>query len=91
MVERDREAEAEAKATAMVSDAIANGSVQAINYFIAQKYVEAFSELANSPNQKLVLMPMETSGVIGSLAGIAELAKDALARQAAPVPPRIGG
>lgn len=78
---RERLAEAEAKATAMVSDAIANGSVQAINYFIAQKYVEAFSELANSPNQKLVLMPMETSGVIGSIAGIAELAKEAFAKQ----------
>ena len=78
---RERLAEAEAKATAMVSDAIANGSVQAINYFIAQKYVEAFSELANSPNQKLVLMPMETSGVIGSIAGIAELAKEAFTKQ----------
>ena len=78
---RERLAEAEAKATTMVSDAIANGSVQAINYFIAQKYVEAFSELANSPNQKLVLMPMETSGVIGSIAGIAELAKEAFAKQ----------
>ena len=77
---RERLAEAEAKATAMVSDAIANGSVQAINYFIAQKYVEAFSELANSPNQKLVLMPMETSAVIGSIAGIAELAKEAFAK-----------
>ena len=78
---RERLAEAEAKATTMVSEAIANGSVQAINYFIAQKYVEAFSELANSPNQKLVLMPMETSGVIGSIAGIAELAKEAFTKQ----------
>ena len=79
---RERLAEAEAKATAMVSDAIANGSVQAINYFIAQKYVEAFSELANSPNQKLVLMPMEATGVISSIAGISELAKEAFAKQA---------
>ncbi len=79
---RERLAEAEAKATTMVSDAIANGSVQAINYFIAQKYVEAFSELANSPNQKLVLMPMETTGVISSIAGVAELAKEAFAKQA---------
>ena len=78
---RERLAEAEAKATAMVSDAIANGSVQAINYFIAQKYVEAFSELANSPNQKLVLMPMEATGVISSIAGISELAKEAFAKQ----------
>ncbi|AMJ55967.1 MULTISPECIES: SPFH domain-containing protein [Stenotrophomonas] len=87
---RKRLAEAEAKATAMVSDAIANGSVQAINYFIAQKYVEAFSELASSPNQKLVLMPMETSGVIGSIAGIAELAKEALAKQGEPKQPARG-
>ncbi len=87
---RERLAEAEAKATAMVSDAIANGSVQAINYFIAQKYVEAFSELANSPNQKLVLMPMETSGVIGSIAGIAELAKEAFAKQGEPKQPARG-
>jgi len=78
---RERSAEAEAKATAMVSDAIANGNVQAINYFIAQKYVEAFSELAHSPNQKLVLMPMEATGVISSIAGVAELAKEAFAKQ----------
>ena len=72
---RERLAEAEAKATAMVSDAIAQGNVQAINYFVAQKYMEAFKEFAESPNQKFVMMPMETAGVIGSLAGIAELAK----------------
>ncbi len=78
---RERLAEAEAKATAMVSEAIAQGDVQAINYFVAQKYVEAFKELASSPNQKLVLMPMEASGVIGSIAGIAELAKEAFAKQ----------
>jgi regulator of protease activity HflC (stomatin/prohibitin superfamily) len=78
---RERLAEAEAKATTMVSDAIANGNVQAINYFVAQKYVEAFAELANSPNQKLVLMPMEASGVIGSIAGVAELAREAFGRQ----------
>ncbi|AUZ55622.1 SPFH/Band 7/PHB domain protein [Stenotrophomonas acidaminiphila] len=78
---RERLAEAEAKATAMVSEAIAQGDVQAINYFVAQKYVEAFRELASSPNQKLVLMPMEASGVIGSIAGVAELAREAFARQ----------
>lgn len=92
---RERLAEAEAKATQMVSAAIAQGDVQAINYFIAQKYVEAFKELASSPNQKLVLMPMEASGVIGSIAGIAELAKQALgdrepARTARATPPRLG-
>jgi hypothetical protein len=65
----------------MVSDAIAQGDVQAINYFVAQKYVEAFKELATGPNQKFVLMPMESSGVIGSIAGIAELAKEALGKQ----------
>ncbi len=75
------EKEAEAKATAMVSEAIAQGDVQAINYFVAQKYVEAFRELASSPNQKLVLMPMEASGVIGSIAGVAELAREAFAKQ----------
>ena len=78
---RERLAEAEAKATRMVSEAIAQGDVQAINYFVAQKYVEAFKELASSPNQKLVLMPMEASGVIGSIAGVAELAREAFARQ----------
>ena len=80
---RERLAEAEARATQMVSDAIAAGSVQAINYFVAQKYVEAFKELATAPNQKFVLMPMESSGVIGSIAGIAELAKEALGNQQA--------
>ena len=80
---RERLAEAEARATQMVSDAIANGDVQAINYFIAQKYVEAFRELATAPNQKFVLMPMEASGVIGSIGGIAELAREALGKQQA--------
>lgn len=75
---RERQAEAEAKATQLVSDAIAGGNVQAINYFVAQKYIEAFKALAQAPNQKFVLMPMEASGVIGSLAGIGELAKQAL-------------
>ena len=83
---RERLAEAEAKATQMVSVAIAEGDVQAINYFVAQKYVEAFEKLATAPNQKFVLMPMETSGIIGSIAGIAELAKDALASQQGAAP-----
>ncbi len=87
---RERLAEAEAKATTLVSQAIAQGDVQAINYFVAQKYVEAFKALAMAPNQKLVLMPMEASGVIGSLAGIAELAKDAFDKQPSSRPPRIG-
>src|SRR5690606_11908159 len=92
---RERLAEAEANATQMVSDASAGGNVNAINYFGAQKYSEAFRALAQAPNQKFVLMPMEASGVIGSLGGIAELAKEALVQQpsrAAPAQmPRQGG
>ncbi len=92
---RERQAEAEAKATQLVSDAIAGGNVQAINYFVAQKYIEAFKALAQAPNQKFVLMPMEASGVIGSLAGIGELAKQALDAKSplpstAPQAPRAG-
>lgn len=78
---RERAAEAEAKATQMVSDAIASGNVNAINYFIAQKYVEALKVIGSAPNQKLVLMPLEASGVIGSIAGIAELAKEVMGKQ----------
>ncbi|WP_321394256.1 SPFH domain-containing protein [Emcibacter sp.] len=70
---REREAEAEAKATQMVSEAIANGDPQAINYFIAQKYVETLSDFARSPNEKLVFMPLEASGVIGALGGMTEM------------------
>jgi len=75
---RERLAQAEANATQMVSEAISQGNVQAINYFVAQKYVEAFRDLAKAPNQKFVLMPMESSGIIGSIAGIGELARSAL-------------
>jgi regulator of protease activity HflC (stomatin/prohibitin superfamily) len=74
---RERLAQAEAKATTDVSVAINKGSVQAINYFVAQKYVEALNAFAESPNQKMLLMPMEVSSVIGSIAGIAEVAKEA--------------
>ena len=91
---RERLAQAEAKATEMVSNAIAQGNVQAINYFVAQKYIEAFKSLAEAPNAKFVMMPMESAGVIGSLGGIAELAKEALDRQPGrPVapPPRLPG
>ena len=80
---RERSAEAEAKATQLVSTAIAQGNVQAINYFVAQKYIEAFKALAESPNQKFVLLPMESAGILGSLAGIAELAKESLSSQQA--------
>ncbi|MEP7349277.1 MAG: SPFH domain-containing protein [Sphingorhabdus sp.] len=74
---REREAEAEAKATQMVSDAIAGGNAQAINYFIAQKYVEAVSLFATSPNAKTILFPVEATQLIGTLGGIGELAKEA--------------
>jgi len=87
---RERQAQAEAKATEMVSTAIAGGNVQAINYFIAQKYVEALKAMAASPNQKMVLMPFEATGVIGALGGIGELAKTAL-RDGAAGPPAVRG
>jgi regulator of protease activity HflC (stomatin/prohibitin superfamily) len=70
---RERLAEAEARATQMVSDAIASGSTQAINYFVAQKYVEALKAFATSPQQKTLILPMEASGILGALAGITEL------------------
>ncbi len=73
---RERLAEAEAKATQMVSDAIANGDVQAVNYFVAQKYTEALATIGSAPNQKVVLMPMEASALIGSLGGIGAIAKE---------------
>lgn len=76
---REREAEAEAKAVAMVSEAVAKGEAQAVNYFVAQRYVQALEKVASAPNQKLVMMPLEAAGVIGAVAGIAEIARDALA------------
>jgi regulator of protease activity HflC (stomatin/prohibitin superfamily) len=72
---REREAEAEANATRDVSDAIANGDVQAVNYFVAQKYVEAFEKLAISPQQKLVIVPTDMAGIASSIGGIGELTK----------------
>jgi regulator of protease activity HflC (stomatin/prohibitin superfamily) len=78
---RERLAQAEARATTMVSQAIAQGDVQAINYFVAQKYVDALKEFAGSPNQKVLFLPMEASALIGTIGGIAELAKDAMAKQ----------
>jgi regulator of protease activity HflC (stomatin/prohibitin superfamily) len=86
---RERTAEAEAKATAMVSTAIAQGDVQAINYFVAQKYVEALKEIASAPNQKLIFMPIEAGGVIGAIGGVAELAKEAMTTQRAATRPPI--
>jgi len=74
---RERAAEAEARATAMLSQALARGDRQAINYFIAQKYVEAFGQFANSPNQKVVFLPLEVTSLLGSLGGIGEIAREA--------------
>ncbi|MGF1612625.1 MAG: SPFH domain-containing protein [Gammaproteobacteria bacterium] len=80
---RERLAQAEARAIQVVSMAIAQGNVQAINYFVAQKYVEALQSIAQADSQKLVLMPLEASSVIGSIGGIAELAKEAFKRPGA--------
>jgi regulator of protease activity HflC (stomatin/prohibitin superfamily) len=82
---RERSAAAEAKATELVSNAIAAGDVNAINYFVAQKYVEAFGKLAESPSQKMVIVPAEMSALVGSIGGIGELVK---AISADPQPPR---
>lgn len=79
---RERLAEAEARATQMVSEAIAKGDVQAINYFVAQKYIESLKSVATADNSKLILMPLEASSVIGALGGISELAKEAMSKKA---------
>jgi regulator of protease activity HflC (stomatin/prohibitin superfamily) len=79
---RERLAEAEARATTMVSKAIAEGNTNALNYFVAQKYIEALKEFATSPNQKVFFLPVEASSLIASVGGIAELAKDAMQQQA---------
>jgi regulator of protease activity HflC (stomatin/prohibitin superfamily) len=81
---REREAEAEAKATTMVSDAIGKGDVQAINYFIAQRYVDALKEIASARNEKVIMLPMELTGILGSLAGIGELAKSTFGKDSGP-------
>lgn len=80
---RERLAEAEARATTMVSEAIAKGDIQAVNYFVAQKYVEALKDMASAENHKIIMMPLEASNVIGSVAGITELAKEAFAKKGA--------
>lgn len=81
---REREAQAEAQATESVSRAIAAGDVQAINYFIAQRYTEALEKLASAPNQKVLMMPVEASSLIGSLTGIAEIAKNTFGEGSVP-------
>lgn len=78
---REREAEAEAKATMMVSQAIDKGDINAVNYFVAQKYVDALTAIGAADNQKVIFMPIEASSVIGSVGGIAELAKEAFSKR----------
>ena len=75
---RERFAQAEAEATRMVSEAIAAGNVQAINYFVANNYVKALEALAKAPNQKVIMMPLDAASVIGSLAGLAEITSEAM-------------
>ena len=77
---RERLAQAEARATLMLSEAIGKGNVQAINYFVAQKYVEAVAKLATAPNQRVLLMPLDTSGLIGTLGGVAELVQETMSK-----------
>ncbi len=73
---RERLAQAEAKATEMVSQAVARGDVAALNYFVAQQYLKALGQLAQSPNQKILMLPIEATGVLASLGGIVEIAKE---------------
>jgi len=95
---RERAAEAEARATQVVSEAIAKGDVQALNYFVALKYTEAMTKIGASGNSKVVLMPMESASLIGTLGGIGEIAKEVFRsegtagalRQSATRPPRTG-
>ncbi|MCO5065052.1 MAG: SPFH/Band 7/PHB domain protein [Rhizobiaceae bacterium] len=92
---RERAAEAEARATQVVSEAIAKGDVQAINYFVAQKYTEALARIGSANNNKIVLMPIEASSLIGSLGGIGAIAREVFGDQPqqpgprGPRPPRI--
>ncbi|MFK5891960.1 MAG: SPFH domain-containing protein [Pseudomonadota bacterium] len=78
---RERLAEAEAKATMMVSQSIAKGNIQAINYFVATKYIDALKDVAGADNAKVIFMPLEASSVIGSIGGIAEIAKEAMTKK----------
>ncbi|AWJ84552.1 hypothetical protein TSH58p_14060 [Azospirillum sp. TSH58] len=87
---RERSAQAEAEATRLVSDAIAGGSAQAINYFVAQRYVDALTAVAAAPNQKVLFMPLEAANVIGAIGGIAEIAREAFPNRP-PNQPASGG
>jgi len=86
---RERLAEAEAKATEMVSQAVARGDIAALNYFIAEKYLKAFGQIAASPNQKILMIPIEAMQVIGSLAGIGEIAKATFGGDGGAAPPPV--
>jgi regulator of protease activity HflC (stomatin/prohibitin superfamily) len=88
---RERGAQAEAEATRMVSQAIAAGDVQALNYFVANNYMKALEQIAKSPNQKILMMPLDASTVIGSLAGIAEIAGAAFSGRETPPARPAGG
>jgi len=87
---RERAAEAEAKATQMVSDAIASGNVQAINYFVANNYIKALEGIATSPNQKVLMLPVEAASIIGSIGGIAEIARETFGGGSPAAPARPG-
>ncbi|WDR04292.1 SPFH/Band 7/PHB domain protein [Devosia algicola] len=87
---RERSADAEAKATTSVSEAIASGNVQAINYFVANNYIKALEGIATSPNQKVLMLPLEAASVIGSIGGIAEIARETFGG-GAPSAPRPTG
>jgi regulator of protease activity HflC (stomatin/prohibitin superfamily) len=78
---RERQAEAEAQATTVVSKSISEGNVQAINYFVAQKYIDAVKSFANSSNQKILFLPLEATSLIGAIGGIGEIAREAFARE----------
>ena len=84
---RERSAEAEARATEAVSRAIAAGNIQAINYFVAQRYTQALEKIASAPNQKVLMVPLEAGSLIGSLAGISEIAKSTFGGDGATTPP----
>lgn len=85
---RERSAEAEARATEMVSSAIANGNVQAINYFVANNYIKALEALAQSPNQKILMMPLDATSILGCIGGIAEIAREAFGGEPGEAPRR---
>lgn len=78
---RERQAEAEAKATAFVSEAIGKGNINAINYFLGQKYLDALKEIGTADNSKMVMLPIEATNILGSIAGIGEIAKESLKKE----------